>query len=113
MRVMPSLFELVYSGDNAFHITMTNSYTIIFRKAPGIQSILGFGSRVLEKRVYNPRRYFLSTSCSLGVVTNDETLHVLSMSIGYDLYLEFIDVVGSDIVKVLPLVLMTIEEEGM
>ena len=35
------------------------------------------------------------------------------MSIGYDLYLEFIDVVGSEMVKVLPLVLMTIEEEGM
>ena len=68
---------------------------------------------MLEKRVYNPRRYFLSTSCSLGVVTNDETLHVLSMSIGYDLYLEFIEFVGSDMVKVLPLVLMTIEEEGM
>ena len=68
---------------------------------------------MLEKRVYNPRRYFLRTSCSLGVVTNDETFHVLSMSIGYDLYLEFIEFVGSDMVKVLPLVLMTIEEEGM
>ena len=77
MRVMPSLFELVYSGDNAFHITMTNSYTIVFRKAPGIQSILGIKSSVLEKEVDNTRRLFLSTSCRQGVVTNDETFHVL------------------------------------
>ena len=108
---MPSMFELVYSGDNAVHITVTNSYTIVFRKAPEIQSILGFESRVLEKGVYNPRRYFLSSVCNQGVVTNDETFHILSMSIGYDLYLEFIDALGSEMVKVLPLVLMTIEEE--
>ena len=107
------MFELVYNGENAVHITVTNSYTIVFRKAPEIQSILGFESSVLEKRVYNPRRYFLSSVCNRGMVTNDETFHVLSMSIGYDLYLEFIDTVGSEMVKVLPLVLMTIEEGGM
>ena len=33
------------------------------------------------------------------------------MSIGYYLYPEFIDAVSSEMVKVLPLVLMTIEEE--
>ena len=108
---MPSLFELVYSGEHAFHITVTNSYTIVFRKVPEIQSILGFKSSVLEKGVYNPRRYFLSSVCNRGMVTNDETFHILSMSIGYYLYLEFIDVVGSEMVKVIPLVLMTIEEE--
>ena len=31
---MPSMFELVYNGDNAFHITVTNFYTINFRKVP-------------------------------------------------------------------------------
>ena len=113
MLVMPSLFELVYNGENAFHITLTNFYTIVFRKVSEIQSILGFKSSVLEKEVDNPRRYFLSTSCSQGVVTIDETFHVLSMSIGYYLYPEFIDAVSSEMVKVIHLVLTTIEERGM
>ena len=68
---------------------------------------------MLEKEVDNPRRYFLSTSCSQGVVTIDETFHVLSMSIGYYLYPEFIDAVSSEMVKVIHLVLTTIEERGM
>ena len=42
MRVMPFLFELVYSGENAFHITVADFYTIDFTNAPDIQSILGF-----------------------------------------------------------------------
>ena len=49
--------------------------------------------------------------CNQVVVTNDKTFHVLSMSIGYYFYLEFIDALGSEMVKVFPLVLMTIEEE--
>ena len=61
MRVMPSLFELVYSGENAFHITVTNFYTIDFTCTPEIQSILGFKSSVLEKGLDNLRRYFLSS----------------------------------------------------
>ena len=61
---MPSLFELVYSDKNAFHITVINFYTIDFTNAPEIQLILGFESSVLEKRVDNPRHYFLSTVCN-------------------------------------------------
>ena len=30
MRVMSSLFELVNSGENAFHITVTDFYTMDF-----------------------------------------------------------------------------------
>ena len=82
------MFELVYSGDNAVHITVTNSYTIVFRKAPEIQSILGFESRVLEKGVYNPRRYFLSSVCNQVLGTNSIVLRVPSMHSGYYTYLE-------------------------
>ena len=49
MRVMPSLFELVNSGENAFHITVTDFYLIDFTNAPEIQSILGFDTSVLVK----------------------------------------------------------------
>ena len=48
------LFELVYSGENAFHITVTNFYTIDFTNVPEIQSILGFESSVLVKGLDNP-----------------------------------------------------------
>ena len=108
---MPSLFELVYSGENALHITMTNFYAIDLSCAPEIQSILRFESSVLEKVVDNARRLFLSTVCNQVVVTNDTVHHVLSMSTGYYSYLEFIEAVGSEMVKVLPLVSMTIEKE--
>ena len=55
MRVMPSLFELVYTGENAFHITLTNFYTTDFTRAPEIQSIPGFESSVLVKGLGNLR----------------------------------------------------------
>ena len=76
MKVMPSLFELVYYGENTFHITVTDFYTIDFTNAPEIQSILGFEVSVLVKGLDNPR-LFLSTSCNQSVVTNSITSHVL------------------------------------
>ena len=94
MRVMPSLFELVYSGGNAFHINVTNFYTIDFTNVPEIQSILGFEMSVFVKGLDNPRHYFLNTMCDQVVVTNRTVSHVLSMSTGYYTYLEFIDAVG-------------------
>ena len=76
MKVMPSLFELVNSSENSFHITVTDFYTIDFTNAPEIQSILGFEVSVLVKGLDNPR-LFLSTSCNQSVVTNNITSHVL------------------------------------
>ena len=108
---MPSLFELMYSGENALHITLTNFYAIYLSCAPEIQSILRCESSVLEKGVDNPRRYCLSSVCNQVVVTNGTVRHVLSMPTGYCSYLEFIEAVGVETVKVLPLVSMTIEEE--
>ena len=101
----------MYSGENALHITLTNFYAIYLSCAPEIQSILRCESSVLEKEVDNPRRYCLSSVCNQVVVTNGTVRHVLSMSTGYCSYLEFIEAVGVETVKVLPLVSMTIEEE--
>ena len=94
MRVMPSLFELVYSGENAFYITVAIFYLIDFTNVPEIQSILGFEMSVFVKGLDNPRHYFLNTMCDQVVVTNRTVNHVLSMSTGYDTILEFIDAVG-------------------
>ena len=54
MKVIPSLFELVNSSENSFHITVTDFYTIDFTNAPEIQSILGFEVSVLVKGLDNP-----------------------------------------------------------
>ena len=45
------------------------------------------------------------------MVTNDHVRHVLSMLTGYFTFSEFIEALGSEMVNVLPLVLMTIEKE--
>ena len=111
MRVMPSLFELVYSGENAFHITMTDFYTIDFTNAPEIQSILGFESSVLVKGLDNPRLFFLSTSCNQIMVTNGTTSYVLSMFSEYYTFLEFIVVVNNKMFIVLSIISMKIEKK--
>ena len=108
---MPSLFELVYYGENTFHITVTDFYTIDFTNAPEIQSILGLESSVLVKGLDNPRLFLLSTSCNQRVVTNSTTSHVLSMPTRYYTFLEFIEAVGSEMVMMLSIVSMKIEKE--
>ena len=108
---MPSLFELVYSGENAFHLTVTYFYLIDFTIVPEIQSILGFESSVLVKGLDNPRLFFLSTSYNQIVVRNGTTSYVLSTPTGYYTFLEFIESIGSEMVKVLSIVSMMIEEE--
>ena len=90
---MPSLFELVYSGENAFHITLTNLYTTVSTNAPEIQSILGFESSVLVKGLDNSRLYFLSIVCNQVVVANGTVLHVRSMPTEYYTFSEFIGAV--------------------
>ena len=108
---MPFLFELAYSGRNAFHITLTHFCTIDFKNVAETQSILGFESNVLVKRLDNLRRYFLSTVCNQVVVMNGTVRHVLTMPTGYYTYLEFIEAVGSEMMKVLTIVSMAIIEE--
>ena len=59
LNASDALFELVYSSENAFHITVNHFYTIDFTRVPEILSILGFESDTLVKGVDNPRRYCL------------------------------------------------------
>ena len=90
---------------------MNNFYTIDFTNAHEIQSILGFDSSVLEKGVDNPKRYYLSKLCNQIEVTNGSARYVLSIPTGYYTYLEFIEAVGVELGKVVPLVSMTVEDE--
>ena len=108
---MPSLLEVVYSGENAFHVTMNHFYTIDFTKAPEIKSILGFESDRLVKGLDNPKRYYMSSSCNQVVVTNGTDSHMLTLPTGYYTFSEFIEAVGAEMVKVLPLTSMTIEDD--
>ena len=111
LNASDALFEVVYSGENAFHVTVNHFYTIDFTKAPEIKSILGFESDTLVKGVDNPKRYYMSSSCNQVVVSNGTESHVLLLPIGYYTFSEFIEVVGAEMVKVLPLVSMTIEDD--
>ena len=108
---MPSLFEVVYSGENAFHVTVNHFYTIEFTNAPEIKSILGFESDSLVKGLDNPKRYYMSSSCNQVVVSNGTESHVLTLPTGYHTFTEFIEAVGAEMVKVLPLTSMTIEDD--
>ena len=101
----------MYSGENAFHITVDRFYMIDFTNALEIQSILGFESDILMIGEDNPRRYYLSSSCNQVVVTDGRDSHVLTMPTGYYTFSEFIEAVGTEMVKVLPLILMTIEDD--
>ena len=109
LNASDALFELVYSGENAFHITVNHFYMIDFTRAPEIQSILGFESSVLVKGLNKPRQYFLSTSCSqIVMVANGETYLVLSMPTGDYTFSEFFKAISVQMVKALPLVSMRV-----
>ena len=101
----------MYSGENAFHITVNPFYMIDFTRAPEIQSILGYESDTLVKGVDNPKRYYMSSSCNHVVVTDSRESHMLTLPVGYYMFSEFIEAVGAEMVKVLPLVSMTIEDD--
>ena len=91
---MPSLFELVYCGENVFYITVAIFCLIDFTIVPEIRSILGFELSVLVKGLDNPRCYFLSTKYNQVVVTKGTMSHVLSMPQGYYYtFSKFIEVV--------------------
>ena len=54
LNVSDTLFELVYSGYNAFESLSTFLYHW-FHKYSQLQSILGFDSSIIEKEVDNPK----------------------------------------------------------
>ena len=70
LNASDALFELVYSGENAFHITVNHFYTIDFTRVPEIQSILGFESDTLVKGQNNPWQNFLRSLYNQVVMVN-------------------------------------------
>ena len=111
LNVSDALFELVYSGENAFRVNVNNFYTIDFTNAPEIQSIFGFESNIPEKGIDNPKRYFMNINWNQIVVMNGTERHILSIPIGYYTYLEFIEAVGVELNKVITTISMTIEDK--
>ena len=63
------------------------------------------------KGLDNPRRYFLNTVYNQVMATNGEISHMLSMFTGYYTFTQFIEAVGAEMVKVLPLTSMMIEDD--
>ena len=99
LNACDALFEVVYSGANAFRVSVNGFETIDFTNAPEVQNILGFESSILEKGLDNPKRYYLSTTCNQIVVTNGSMSHVLSIPSGYYTFTEFIESVSVELNK--------------
>ena len=86
LNASDALFEVVYSGANAFRVSVDGFETIDFTNAPEVQNILGFDSTVLEKGLDNPKRYYLSTTWNQSVVTNEITSVVISIDSVHNTY---------------------------
>ena len=64
---------------------------------------------MLVKALDNPRHHLLGNAYNQVVMTNGSVRHVQSMPTDYYIFLEFIEAVGNEKMKVLPLVSMIIE----
>ena len=86
LNASDALFQVVYSGANAFRVSVDGFETIDFTNAPEVQNILGFDSTVLEKGLDIPKRYYLSTTWNQSVVTNEITSVVISIDSVHNTY---------------------------
>ena len=66
---------------------------------------------MLDKEVYNPKRYYLSTNCNQIVVSNGNVRYLLSIPTGYYTYDEFIEAIDIELGEVVSLVSTIIEDE--
>ena len=65
-------------------IYIQSPYSIDFTNTPGIQSILGFDSSVLEKEIDDPSRYYMNLNWNQIDVSNGSISDVISIPTGYD-----------------------------
>ncbi len=73
-----AMFELIYSGENAFRIAANYFYTLDFSNAHLLKEILGFENDYIEKGMDVIKKYYVSTSCNQIVLTNGNDEHLES-----------------------------------
>lgn len=89
-----AIFELVYSGSNAFKTSVNYFYSIDFSNGKEIQTILGFQDEyILNEQVEN-KMYYLSSSANSLVIDVDGTTQMLRIPEGYYTWEQFYKKIG-------------------
>lgn len=94
MNTSDAMFELVYSGSNAFKTSVNYFYSIDFSNGREIQQILGFKDTfILNEQVEN-KMYYLSSSANSLVIDVDGTTQMLRIPEGYYTWEQFYRKIG-------------------
>ena len=94
MNTSDAIFELVYSGSNAFRTSVNYFYSIDFSNGKEIQTILGFQDEyILNEQVEN-KMYYLSSSANSLVIDVDGTTQMLRIPEGYYTWEQFYKKIG-------------------
>lgn len=94
MNTSDAIFELVYSGSNAFKTSVNYFYSIDFSNGKEIQTILGFQDEfILNEQVEN-KMYYLSSSANSLVINVDDTTQLLRIPEGYYTWEQFYKKIG-------------------
>ena len=106
-----AMFELIYSGENAFRIAANYFYTLDFSNAHLLKEILGFENDYIEKGMDVIKKYYVSTNCNQIVLTNGNDEHILKVAIGYYTFNEFCDAIVGEVSKVVDVGGLTYKDE--
>lgn len=94
MNTSDAIFELVYSGSNAFKTSVNYFYSIDFSNGKEIQTILGFQDEyILNEQVEN-KMYYLSSSANSLVIDVDGRTQMLRIPEGYYTWEQFYKKIG-------------------
>ena len=94
MNTSDAMFELVYSGSNAFKTSVNYFYSIDFSNGREIQQILGFKDTfILNEQVEN-KMYYLTSSANSLVINIDDTTMMLRIPEGYYTWEQFYHKIG-------------------
>lgn len=94
MNTSDAIFELVYSGSNAFRTSVNYFYSIDFSNGREIQQILGFKDTfILNEQVEN-KMYYLTSSANSLVIDVDGTTQMLRIPEGYYTWDQFYKKIG-------------------
>lgn len=94
MNTSDALFEIVYSGSNAFKTSVNYFYSIDFSNGREIQQILGFKDTfILNEQVEN-KMYYLSSSANSLVIDVDGRTEMIRIPEGYYTWEQFYHKIG-------------------
>ena len=94
-----SLFELIYYGENAFRICISDFNYIDFKQAPVIKSILGIESDIITQAENQQIRFPLDNTCNKISVTNkvSNRTEIFDLQTGLYSWNEFVQLLAQTI----------------